>query len=290
MGIYKSPQIWVITSKYSYMQAISDLARNGYHHYTQGEFPIEKTIKAYESLIRKYPLFKDKNSVFQARKRGEPVGRLLLYRSSPEIINFTMMFDATDSQIQEIYKKNGRDLPKSVDNKWQRLSFSTYELAKHVRKFVNEKGKKTNKGASSWTWQYKKDEIFSLRARLNDSINRGQIEETKKILISLSYAPGFAGVRSQLLEAYEDAKRQWLRKFGPKSPLKTKPVIYIRRIEQKGVFLTEKLIAKELQRLEKNESQKLLNLNYEQKGFLQDSLDDLAKKANELHLLKSDVD
>ena len=286
MGIYKSPQIWVITSKYSYMQAISDLARNGYRHYTQGEFPIEKTIKAYESLIRKYPLFTDKNSVFQARKRGEPVGRLLLYRSAPKIIHFTMMFDATDSQIQEIYKKNGSDLPKSVDNKWKRLSFSTYELAKHVRKFVNENSKKTNKGASSWTWQYKKDEIFSLRARLNDSINRGHIEEAKKILISLSYAPGFAGVRSQLLEAYEDAKRQWLRKFGPKSPLKTKPVIYIRRIEQKGVFLTEKLIAKELQRLEKDESQKLLNLNYDQKGFTQDYVDGLAKKANELHFFK----
>jgi len=283
MSIYKSPEIWVITSKYAYMQAISDLARNGYRHYTQGEFPIGKAIKAYESLIRKYPLFKDKNSVFQARRRGEPVGRLLLYRSAPKIIHFTMMFDATDGQIKEIYKKNGNDLPKNVENKWQRLAFSTYELVKHVRKFVNEEGKKTNKGRASWTWQYKQEEIFSLKIRLNDSINRGHIEETKKILISLSYAPGFAGVRTQLLEAYEDAKGEWLRKFGPKSPLKTKPVIYIRRLKQKGVFLTETLITKELLRLEKEEAQKLLNLNYEQKGFLQDSLDDLAKKANELH-------
>ena len=193
MTIFKPiSKVWVITSKYAYMQTIQDLARLEYFWYSQGEFPIEKFLKVYESLIRKYPLFSDKNSVFRARKAGKIVGRLMFWRVNEKTIHFTMMFQGSEEQILALYRSNGSEIPQNVNNKFSRLEITTYELCKHMRSSRDKNGEKSINSIPSWTWQYKAGDLQSLRDRLLDSIGRNHNEEVYRVIANLAYAPGFA--------------------------------------------------------------------------------------------------
>ncbi len=246
MTIFKPiSKVWVITSKYAYMQTIQDLARLEYFWYSQGEFPIEKFLKVYESLIRKYPLFSDKNSVFRARKAGKIVGRLMFWRVNEKTIHFTMMFQGSEEQILALYRSNGSEIPQNVNNKFSRLEITTYELCKHMRSSRDKNGEKSINSIPSWTWQYKAGDLQSLRDRLLDSIGRNHNEEVYRVIANLAYAPGFAGVRAQVIETHAIAKRCWANKYGVKSILKIPPVLYLRRIKQKGLFLTQEILLKE---------------------------------------------
>lgn len=90
-----------------------------------------------------------------------------------------------------------------------------------------------------WTWRMTAETYAALRARVIDTVRRGDTRSVRQLIGSLYRSGGFAGVRSQVGHAAALLKAEWRRCRGAE-PLPRLPKLlpYVRRLGIESVPLS----------------------------------------------------
>lgn len=213
----------VIIHRTSLMQGVGDRVRAGYHHFATGMVSADRVIAWVRKAVRYYAIDLDRNRRARAKQRGEGCAYLLMHEISPGQLLWVLLVTAGDHPAHKL-----EQLRDALDPA-QRLELFGYELVRM-----------TKAGASHpvWTWRMSAETYEALRARVIDTVRRGDTRTVRQLIVSLYRSVGFYGVRSQVGRTVALLKAEWRRRRGGE-PLPRLPKIlpYVRRLRIESVPL-----------------------------------------------------
>ncbi len=236
----KISKIWVFTLKSSFMQRIADYVRTGHQAYISGVTDTRKIFDTWEKLVHNNPVFDDKLKAFRARERGEATGRLLLYMNprSPEKIFWFLLVHGKKEQLPK-----GENW-KHAEDHHNRIHLTGYELVR-----VTKEGLKK----PVWTWRYTRERYEDLRDSMVLSIRSNRDQDFKNLIQKIFGTMGFSGSREQAKNLATLAKEEWKRRRqNDEMPDIPRGIGWIRRKEDKGVFLTRSDALNVVKKVEKD--------------------------------------
>ena len=111
----------------------------------------------------------------------------------------------------------------------ERLELFGYELVRTTKPGVDH---------PVWTWRMNAVSYEALRARVIDTVRRGNDHCVRQLISSLYRCPGFRGVRSQVGRVAALLKAEWRRRRGSQSlPRLPKVLPYVQRLRNESVPL-----------------------------------------------------
>lgn len=120
-------------------------------------------------------------------------------------------------------------LPNALERE-QRLTLFDFELVRLAR---------PDSAHAAWTWRMSASAYENLRARILDTVRRGDTRTVRQLIISLYRSPGFRGVRSQIGHAVALLRAEWRRRRGGQLlPPLPKLLPYVRRLPNETVPLS----------------------------------------------------
>ena len=168
----------VIVHRTSLMQAVSDRVRAGYHHFATGTVIADRAVTWIRKAARYYATDLDRNRRARAKQRGEGCAYLLLHEPSPGLLLWVLLVTAGDHPAHKLEQL--RDALDPV----QRLALFGYELVRM-----------TKAGADHpvMTWRMTAEVYEALRARVIDTVRRGDTRTVRQLIVSLYRSVGFYG-------------------------------------------------------------------------------------------------
>jgi hypothetical protein len=231
------------------MQRVCDYVRTGHQAYISGVTDTSKIFNTWEKLVRKNPVFDDKLKAFRARERGEATGRLLLYQNprNPEKIFWFLLVNGKKEQLPK-----GENW-KHAEDHHNRIYFTGYELVR-----VTKEGLKK----PVWTWRYTRERYEDLRDSMVLSIRSNRDHDFKNLIQKIFGTMGFSGSREQAKNLANLAKEEWKRRRqNDEMPEIPKGIGWIRRKEDKGVFLTRENVLNVVKKVEEDKDSEHVESN-----------------------------
>jgi hypothetical protein len=224
----------VLRSKTAYMQAVSTLVGLGYCSFVAGEVPIERCarmVRKFHDLYLGGQLTKDS----RYRRKKAALGNAQLLMWVPSIgtswIRFVLLVSAVGDhpahQLENL--KDARDRHTRIFLQATFDDTIDYELVQHSR---------PGNARSSWSWKITEHRLAAYRHALLKAVHRHEPDELRRLLISLSHAPGFALIRRQVFELRAMAKRSWRQRRDGPFPVPTIRIPYVSRVRHVGIRLS----------------------------------------------------
>lgn len=245
----KISKIWVFTLKSAFMQRVCDYVRTGHKAYISGVTDTSKIFNTWEKLVRNNPVFDDKLKAFRARERGEATGRLLLYQNprNPEKIFWFLLVHGKKEQLPK-----GENW-KHAEDPHNRIHFTGYELVRVTKEGLEK---------PVWTWRYTRERYEDLRDSMVLSIRSNRDQDFKNLIQKIFGTMGFSGSREQAKNLATLAKEEWKRRRqNDEIPEIPKGIGWIRRKEDKGVFLTRENVLNVVKKVEENKDSEHVESN-----------------------------
>lgn len=213
----------VIVHRTSLMQAVGDRVRAGYHYFATGTVTADRAVTWVRKAQRYYAVNLDRNRRARAKQRGEGCAYLLLHEVIPGVLLWILLVTTGDHPAHKL-----EQLRDALDPA-QRLELFGYELVRM-----------TKAGADHpvMTWRMAAEAYETLRARVIDTVRRGDTRTVRQLIVSLYRSVGFYGVRSQVGRAVSLLKAEWRRRRGTE-PLPRLPKLlpYVRRLRIESIPL-----------------------------------------------------
>lgn len=224
----------VLRSKTAYMQAVSSLVGLGYSSFVAGEVPVERCarmVRKFNDLYLGGQLTKDS----RYRRKKAALGNAQLLMWAPSIgaswIRFVLLVSAVGdhpaNQLENL--KDARDRRSRIFLQATFDDSIDYELVQHSR---------AGNPRASWSWKITEHRLTAYRHALIAAVHRHEPDELRRLLVSLSRAPGFALIRRQVFELRALAKRSWRQRRDGPFPVPTIRIPYVSRVRHVGIRLS----------------------------------------------------
>ncbi len=213
----------VIVHRISLMQAVGDRVRLGYWHFCTGMVRADRAAAWVRKACRFYAVDLDRNRRARAKRRGEGCAYLLLHEIEPRQLFWILLVSRGEHPAHRL-----EQLRNALDPT-ERLELFGYELVRTVKPGADH---------PVWTWRMSAPSYEALRARVIDTVRRGNFQSVCQLIASLYRCPGFRGARSQVGRIAALLKAEWVRTRGNQSlPRLPKVLPYVQRLRIDSVPL-----------------------------------------------------
>lgn len=214
----------VIIHRSAFLQAVSDRVRFGYHYCCTGTVSADRATAWVRKASRYYAVDLDRNRRARAKRRGEGCAYLLFHQIEPTRLLWVLLVSDGDHPAHRLER-----LRDALDPE-QRLELFGYELIRITKPAV---------GHPVWTWRFSSSAYDALRARIIETVRRGDEQQVRQLIASLYASVGFRGVRSQIGRAAALMNAEWRRRHGNR-PLPKLPKLlpYVQRLRHDSIPLS----------------------------------------------------
>lgn len=220
---------FILTKKTVYMQRIADLVRLNHSRYVLGQIPVDKAQFFAAKMDLFYECNLDKVAAHRQRARGFCSTRLLfLHTENRSHLDWIMLVTPGEWPTSGGGNEKWLD-PTSADS---RVTVSGYELVRHIR---------PGNANPSWTWRYNAARYDELRNAIVMSIRRHNTQELRRLIDTTWRSPGFAGIRDQVKKIKALIEAEWTRSGVGDMPELPRDLGYVRRIPDKGKYVSKLL-------------------------------------------------
>tara|TARA_R110001599_G_scaffold127379_8_gene300754 strand:+ start:19718 stop:20431 length:714 start_codon:yes stop_codon:yes gene_type:complete len=192
------------------MTEIQRSVATGHTHYRYGTVPVDRAQALADRFERRYGLGLSEDQRSHARRKKKATYRLVMFPDPHHLCIHWWLMRSPGSHIDDQRKWHDVRVERITWPWWYelvRLPVDPAHRAKYAKQPGKGRGGKSRINAVTWTWRIQK----SVKHRLKDDVRfyiTKSDQRLLQLLKSLRQAPGFRGVRQDLMEIYGFVRRQ----------------------------------------------------------------------------------